>query len=29
MDALTGLDSYEEFVPKLQSLIDNLDDKII
>ena len=28
-DALTGLDSYEEFIPKLQSLIDNLDDKII
>lgn len=29
MDTLTGLDSYEEFIPKLQSLIDNLDDKII
>ncbi len=28
-DTLTGLDSYEEFVPKLQSLIDNLDNKII
>ena len=28
-DTLTGLDSYEEFIPKLQSLIDNLDDKII
>ena len=28
-DSLTGLDSYEEFVPKLQSLIDNLDEKII
>ena len=28
-DALTGLDSYEEFVPKLQALIDNLEDKII
>ena len=28
-DALTGLDSYDEFVPKLQSLIDNLKDEII
>ncbi len=28
-DSLTGLDSYDEFVPKLQALIDNLDDKII
>ena len=28
-DTLTGLDSYEEFIPKLQSLIDNLDDKVI
>ena len=28
-DSLTGLDSYDEFIPKLQSLIDNLDDKII
>jgi len=28
-DALTGLDSYDEFIPKLQNLIDNLDDKII
>ena len=28
-DTLTGLDSYEEFVPKLQSLIDNLKEEII
>ncbi|MBP5602840.1 MAG: EAL domain-containing protein [Treponema sp.] len=28
-DALTGLDSYEEFVPKLQSLIENIEDQII
>ena len=28
-DTLTGLDGYEEFVPKLQSLIDSLDNKII
>ena len=28
-DTLTGLDSYEEFVPKLQELIDNLQEKII
>ena len=28
-DTLTGLDSYEEFVPKLQELIDNLEDDII
>ena len=28
-DILTGLDSYDEFIPKLQALIDNLDDKII
>ena len=28
-DTLTGLDSYEEFVPKLQSLIDNIEDQII
>lgn len=28
-DELTGLDNYEEFVPKLQSLIDNLKDQII
>ncbi len=28
-DTLTGLDSYEEFVPKLQSLIDSLDNNII
>lgn len=28
-DALTGLDSYDEFVPKLQSLINNLEDQII
>lgn len=26
-DALTGLDNYDEFVPKLQSLIDSLDDE--
>ncbi len=28
-DTLTGLDNYEEFVPKLQSLIDSLDDRVI
>ena len=28
-DSLTGLDNYDEFVPKLQELIDNLDNKII
>ena len=28
-DELTGLDNYDEFVPKLQSLIDKSDDKII
>ena len=28
-DTLTGLDNYDEFVPKLQSLIDKSDDKII
>ena len=28
-DSLTGLDSYDEFIPKLQALIDNLDEKII
>lgn len=28
-DTLTGLDSYEEFVPKLQKLIDTLNDEII
>ncbi len=28
-DTLTGLDSYDEFVPKLQSLIDNLNDEIL
>lgn len=28
-DELTGLDNYEEFVPKLRSLIDNLKDQII
>ncbi len=28
-DTLTGLDNYEEFVPKLQSLIDSLENKII
>ena len=28
-DTLTGLDNYDEFVPKLQELIDNLDNKII
>lgn len=28
-DTLTDLDSYDEFVPKLQSLIDSLDNKII
>ena len=28
-DTLTGLDSYEEFIPKLQTLIDSLEDKII
>ena len=28
-DVLTGLDSYEEFVPKLQSLIENIEDQII
>ena len=28
-DTLTGLDSYEEFVPKLQSLINNITDEII
>ena len=28
-DTLTGLDSYEEFVPKLQKLIDTLEDKVI
>ena len=28
-DTLTGLDGYEEFVPKLQSLIDSLDNQII
>ncbi|MBO4533386.1 MAG: EAL domain-containing protein [Treponema sp.] len=28
-DELTGLDNYDEFVPKLQSLINSLEDKII
>ena len=28
-DTLTGLGNYEEFVPKLQSLIDSLDDRVI
>ena len=28
-DTLTGLDSYDEFIPKLQTLIDNLNDEII
>ena len=28
-DTLTGLDSYDEFVPKLQNLIDNLNEKVV
>ncbi len=28
-DTLTGLDSYDEFIPKLQNLIDNLNEEII